>query len=192
MSLVASVNYVTRRIYLSADSVGVDLDTLDVYREVRALRRTTEAHRAYKPIIEAGGNIPKITGVSFTPAYARLLYGCRIIPYNASHAIRLVRDTFTDDGFAGRDCFDRTPLSPGVVVDIDVDIKEVEIRIVSTGGSSLTPTESAKLMGLPSASTVAATVLAEAASTPIHADTKKMNGATVLGTGVTGDKWRGE
>lgn len=155
MPIVASVDYVTRRIYLSADSVGTDLDTLDVYREVRALRRTNEAHRAYKPIIEAGGNLTKITGVSATPSYVRLLYGCRIVPYNVSHSLKLVRDTFTDDGFAGRDCFDRTPLSGSVAVDIDVDIPDVEVRIITTGGGVvLTPTESAKLMSLPTADTI--------------------------------------
>lgn len=137
MPLVASVDYAARRIYLSADSVGVDLDTLDVYREVRALRRTTEAHRKFRPMIEAGGNIQKIAGLTYTPAYARLLNGCRIVPFNVSHSIRLIRDTFSDDGVAGRDCFDRTPLSASVAVDIDVDIAEVEIRVVTVSGANV-------------------------------------------------------
>lgn len=137
MAVVASVDYVARRIYLDASTANSNLDTLDVYREVRALRKTTEAHRKFKPIIVAGGNIPKIPGVSYTPAYTQLLYGCRIVPYSgSSHKLRLVRDTFTDDGFAGRDCFDRTSLT--VEVDIDVDIAEVEIRQVVVGGSALT------------------------------------------------------
>lgn len=136
MSTVASVDYAAKRIYLGALTVNADLDTLQVYRDVRALRRTTEAHRAYKPIIEAGGNITKIVGVSSTPAYVRLLYGCRIVPYNVSQKIKLVRDTFTDDGLAGRDCFDRTPLSASVEVDIDVDFPEVEIKQVVVSGST--------------------------------------------------------
>ena len=158
MPVVASVDYATKRIYLSADTVDADLDTLDVYREVRALRRTTEAHRQYKPMVVAGGNIEKIAGLTYTPAYVQLLYGCRIVPYNTSHSIRLTRDTFTDDGEAGRDCFDRTPLSASVAVDIDVDVQEVEIRVVTTGGSALTAEENAKLMSLPNASTNAATL----------------------------------
>lgn len=148
MPLVASVNYATKRIYLSADTVGASIDTVDVYKEVRALRRTTEAHRAFKPIIIAGGNVEKIPGVSATPAYVQLLYGCRIIPYNTSHSLRLIRDTFTDDGFAGRDCFDRTPLSASVVVDIDVDIAEVEIRYISTGDAATIGVVQAALIGL--------------------------------------------
>jgi hypothetical protein len=153
MPIVASVNYATRRIFLSAESVGITLDTLDVYREVRALRRVTEAHRAYKPIIEAGGNLVKIPGVSATPAYARLLYGCRIVPYNVSHSLKLIRDTFTDDGYSGRDCFDRAPLSESVAVDIDVDIAEVEIRYLA-GGSVLLTDERAKLMSLPTSDSI--------------------------------------
>jgi len=158
MPVVASVDYAAKRIYLSADTVDANLDTLAVYREVRALRRTTEAHRQYKPMVVAGGNIPKITGLTYTPAYVQLLSGCRIVPFNTSHRIRLTRDTFTDDGEAGRDCFDRTSLSASVDVDIDVDVQEVEIRVVTTGGSALTAEENAKLMSLPNASTNASTL----------------------------------
>jgi hypothetical protein len=38
---------------------------------------------------------------------------------------------------------------------------------------------------------LAAAILAAAQVTPIHADVQKMNGATVYGTGVEADKWRG-
>lgn len=180
MTVVASVDYAARRIYLAAATVDANLDTLDVYREVRALRRTTEAHRKYKPMVEAGGNIVKITGTSYTPAYVRLLYGCRIVPYNVSHKIRLVRDTFTDDGLAGRDCFDRTPLSVSVDVDIDVDFPEIEIREVTVSGSTG-----------PTAADIATAVLAAANITPIASNVKKMNDATVIGDGTVGNLWRG-
>ncbi len=137
MPLVASVNYTTKRIYLSASTVNQTIDTLDVYKEIRALRVTTEAHRSFKPMIVAGGNVTKITGVSATPIFVQLLYGCRIVPYGTGdHSLKLIRDTFTDDGFAGRDIFDRSGLSNSV--DIDVDFPEVEIRYVYVGGSSLT------------------------------------------------------
>jgi hypothetical protein len=182
MPVVASVDYAAKRIYLSSETVNANLDTLDVYREVRALRRTTEAHRRYKPMIEAGGNIVKITGVSRTPAYVRLLYGCRIVPFNTSHQIRLVRDTFTDNfggsALAGRDCFDRGPLSVSTEVDIDVDFPEIEIREVTTSGSTG-----------PTAIEIAAAVLAAAQVTPIHADMKRLNSVAMEGTGVLGDEW---
>jgi hypothetical protein len=137
MPSVASVDYITKRIYLSVSTVNQAVDTLDIYKEIRALRVTTEAHRRFKPMIVAGGNVTKITGVSATPIFVQLLYGCRIVPYGTGdHSLRLIRDTFTDDGFAGRDVFDRSGLSNSV--DIDVDFPEVEIRYVYVGGSSLT------------------------------------------------------
>jgi hypothetical protein len=142
MAIVQSVDYVNKRIYLSASTMNVALDTLDVYREVRELRRITDSHQCYLPMVVAGGNLEKIPGVSYTPAYVQLLYGCRIIPYNSSHTLKLVRDTFTDDGVAGRDVFNRALLTPGVVVDIDVDVPELEIRQVNiSGGTSLTSEE---------------------------------------------------
>lgn len=180
MALVASVDYPNKRIYLSAATADADLDTLDVYREVRALRRTTEAHRRFRPIIEAGGNIEKITGVSRTPAYVRLLYGCRIVPFNGSHSLRLIRDTFTDDGYAGRDCFDRTPLSVSVEVNIDVDFPEIEIRMVATTGTSG-----------PTAESIAAAVVAALNATTIPVDAQKMNGADIIGDGSEANPWRG-
>lgn len=177
MPVVASVDYVAKRIYLSASTADANLDTLDVYREVRALRRTTAAHRNFKPMIAAGGNIPKIPGVSYTPAYVQLLHGCRIVPYNASHKLRLVRDTFTDDGLAGRDCFDRTPLSASVDVDIDVDFPEVEVRTVATSGNEYTLAE------------IAAAVLTAASAAPIAADIQKVRGQNLTGNGSEATPW---
>ena len=43
----------------------------------------------------------------------------------------------------------------------------------------------------PSAESIAAAVLAALNATTIPVDTKKMNGATVLGDGSPGNKWRG-
>jgi hypothetical protein len=140
MSTVDHVDYAANppRIYLDASTVGSNLDTIQVYRDVRALRRTTADHQKFKPIIVAGGNLEKIPGVAYTPRYVVLLDGCRLVPFNVSHSLKLIRDTFTDDGFAGRDCFDRTSLSASTAVNIDVDFPEIEIRQVVVGGSLLT------------------------------------------------------
>ncbi len=62
---------------------------------------------------------------------------------------------------------------------------------VETGVSGLTGSESAQLMALPSASTIASTVATQSQSTPFHADARKMNGATITGTGISSDLWRG-
>lgn len=156
MTVVASVDYPNKRVYLHADTVGVDLDTLDVYREVRTLRRVMESHRKYDFMIIAGGNLEKIAGATYTPSYVQLLHGCRLIPYDADQKLKVIRDTFTDDGFAGRDCFDRTGLVSQI--DIDIDFPEIETRVISTGGSALAPDERTKLMGLPEEDEIADTV----------------------------------
>ena len=98
--------------------------------------------------------------------------------FNVSHKVRLVRDTFTDDGLAGRDCFDRTPLPVSVDVDIDVDFPEVEIREVTTSGSTG-----------PTAIEIAAAVLAAAQVTPVYADVRSINATPLEGTGVAGSEW---
>lgn len=133
MSTVASVDYIAKRIYLSAETVGVPLDTLDVYRDVRELRRLTEAHRKFRPMIVGGGNIQK-TATSYTQPYAVLLYGCYIVPYNAAQSLVVIRDTFADDGRAGVACFDRSTVPSEV--DIDIQVAPVEVREVTTGGGS--------------------------------------------------------
>lgn len=181
MALVASVDYTAKRIYLSALTADSDLDTLDVYREVRALRRTVPAHRGFLPIIEAGGNIEKIPGVSYTPAYVRLLHGCRIVPFNGSHNLRLIRDTFTDDGLSGRDCFDRTPLSASVEVNIDVDFPEIEIRTIAVSGSTG-----------PTAAQIASAVLTamQTSSTPFPSNVTHFNGNPTQGSGAPADPVR--
>lgn len=134
MPLVATWDYPNRRIVLDASTMNTDLDTLDVYREERAARRDTESYRKYPTMTEGLGGFAKVVGVSQFPAAFRLRLGARLVPYNASHALRVIRDSFTDDGLVGRDCFDRTSLSVGVSVDIDIDFPEIEIRVVYSGG----------------------------------------------------------
>lgn len=45
---------------------------------------------------------------------------------------------------------------------------------------------------VPTSAQIVAAILAAAQATPIHADTKRMNGAQVFGTGQSGDAWRGQ
>jgi hypothetical protein len=64
-------------------------------------------------------------------------------------------------------------------------------------GSGLSTAEHDQLMALSTAnldapvSGVPAAVLAAATTTPIAANVKKMNSATVTGTGISTDLWRG-
>lgn len=55
------------------------------------------------------------------------------------------------------------------------------------GAATRTLTESLD----PTLAQIVAAILAAAQATPIHADTRRMNGAAVAGTGVAGDQWRG-
>lgn len=61
----------------------------------------------------------------------------------------------------------------------------------TTGTYAITGDISTVLAAIPSASTNAAAVLSAAASAPIAADVKKMNGYTVNGDGTAGNLWRG-
>lgn len=127
MPVIDSVDYVNKKVYLSVDTVGVSLDTLDVYREVRSLRVTTEEHRKYDFFMVAGGNIQKQVGV-FTQPYVQILFGWEIIPYDQAQTLTLVRDTFSDDGRAGAQCFNTSGFSS--VVNIVESIDKVEVREV--------------------------------------------------------------
>lgn len=145
MSTVQSVDYVSRRVYLSLDTVGVPLDLLDVYRDVRALRTTNADHRKFKPMMVAGGNVRK-TATTFTQPYVQLLNGCHIVPYPADQRLLVVREVFSDDGRYGVECFDRSGVSATVDIDIDMQINPVEVRLVNiSGGSGLTPTQANQL-----------------------------------------------
>jgi len=62
-----------------------------------------------------------------------------------------------------------------------------KVYVVSTGGSALTPSESAKLMGLPDSAANATAVLTAAQAAPIHADIRKVNAVTVDGAGTEAD-----
>lgn len=130
--LVASVDYPSQRIYLGIGSANTRLDTLDVFREVRTLRATTEDHRRFPPIIFSGGNLQK-TADTATAKFVKLTSGAMIVPYDGDHTITLIRDTFTEDNISGTDIFDLTLLSPSTSVQIKEDIPQVEVITVSTG-----------------------------------------------------------
>jgi hypothetical protein len=118
--------------------MGEDLYPMDIYTEMRALRRTNEDLRKYDVFLSAFGNVPK-TATKNTERYVRENAGTRIVPYNASHNLRVVGTIITDDSQEGIDCFDRSSLDPGVEVDIDYQPPQVEIITVNiSGGSGIT------------------------------------------------------
>lgn len=134
MPTVRLVDYEAKRIYLHVDTLGVPLDLLDVYRDVRALRAATPTHRQFRPLIEAGGNVRK-TATTFTQPYVRLLNGAAIVPFPAAQQLRVIREVFSDDDRYGVDCFDRSTVSGLVDIDIDMQINPVEVREINVGGA---------------------------------------------------------
>ena len=194
MALVASVDYPSKRIYLSASSINSDLDTMEVYREVRAFRVSTAEHQKFKPIIEAGGNLEKLPG-KYTPAYVILAPGCYIVPYDATQRLKVIRDTFATDGRAGRDCFDRDSIIHNV--DIDVDFPEIEIREVTVGGSTITPQQVANAvrseLSLELSRMDVAVSSRSASGALVQANVKQINDVNIIGSGLDGvDEWRRE
>ena len=157
MPFVAHIDPANRDIYLSVDTVGASIHPIDIYKEVRTLRRVTEALRQYMPFLAAKGNDPKGGGKA-TERYVILLNGARIIPYDVSHTLTVVGIIITDDGQEGIACFDRTPLSGTTRVDINYTPPQVEVITVS-GGSGLSNDERVKLMSIPTAAANAAAVM---------------------------------
>jgi hypothetical protein len=113
-------------------------------------------------------------GGLFIPPYFFLLNGWRVRPMNTDHNLTITGNLFVEGG--------------GVPVVATASVHQVNVNYtvpvqaqgISTSGSTG-----------PTASEIAAAILAAAQITPIHADTKKMNGATIAGTGIESDQWRG-
>ncbi len=126
MALIDHIDPVGRKIYLSVETMNTAWHPVDLYREVRALRRTDETLRAYDNFIKGDGNIDKGGGKA-TERYFTLLGGTRIYPWNDTHIIDVTGTLITDDGFEGAFCFVKTELSAGVSVDIQYAPKQVEV-----------------------------------------------------------------
>lgn len=146
MALVATIDGPNRDIYLSSNTVGVDIIPMNIYKEVRTLRRLNEDLRKYGMFISAFGNVDKGGGKA-TERYIQLNSGTRIIPYDVSHVLTITGIMITDDGQEGIACFDRTPLSGSTNVDINYIPPQVEI-ITVIGGSGLSVAQSETLTEL--------------------------------------------
>lgn len=143
MPLIDYIDGANRNIHLHLDSVGVDVEPMEIYKEMRTLRRVNENLRKFDLFLSSHGKDPKGAG-KFTERYVKELQGTRIIPYDGSHTLNVTGVIITDDGQEGIACFDKTLLSPTTLVDIDYQPKQVEVIEVATG-SALTPEESAML-----------------------------------------------
>ena len=149
MALIASENYALKRIYLSVDSVGVEVQPIDIYREHRHRRRlNANGERKFRIMITAFGNA-QIGPNKYTPRFTNLAAGVRIVPYDTSHSL-LIKGALISisDSLEGRDLFDRSTVLSNV--DIDYQPPQVEIITVATGGggSTLTAAQIRAALGL--------------------------------------------
>jgi len=112
-------------------------------------------------------------GLSIPPYYF-LLNGWRVRPMESAHNLTITGNLFVDGG--------------GVPVVSTLGTYQVNVNytvpvqaqgISTTGGSGATPSE------------IADEIMARLGATFIPVDAKKMNGATIAGTGQPGDLWRG-
>jgi len=134
MTVIASIDGPNRDIYLHADTVGASVHPIDIYREMRTLRRLTESLRNYDVFLSAKGNDAK-GGGKFTERYVICNLGTRIIPFDTSHELTITGTIITDDSQEGISCFDRVPLTPTTIVDINYVPPQVEVVTIDTGGN---------------------------------------------------------
>lgn len=114
-------------------------------------------------------------GGLFIPPYFFLLNGWRVRPMEASHNLTITGNLFVDGGGV-------PVVSTLGTYQVNVNYTvPVQAQGIATSGSSG-----------PTAAEIAAAILAAAQVTPIHADARKMNGATIAGDGTDGNLWRGQ
>lgn len=159
-------NGVTKRITLSSGTVVLDLIDLHSRWKEWLLLGNAGYEQAFRAV---GGDIPAI------PLYLFILNGWRIIPQSADHTLTVSNGVFEVEG--GGDPF----VDPVGSYKIRINREAPGIAIGYSSSGSTGPT----------AESIAAAVLAALNATTIPVDTRKMNGAAVIGTGLIGDDWRG-
>lgn len=132
MTIIASIDGATRRVFLHADTVGSVIHPIDMYKEMRVLRRTTEALRNFDLFMKASGNDVK-GGGKFTERFVTLLLGTRIVPFDTSQELTIIGTVITDDGLEGVSAFDRSSLSATSNVHINYVPPQVEVIQIDSG-----------------------------------------------------------
>ena len=132
---VSHVDYQTRRIFLHVDTVTEGFDSIEAYREIRALRQINAfGERNFLPLISAQGNEPTGPNTA-TPRRAVLAEGARYVPYDTDHTLRLLTETvIPSEGLSQQGAFERVDIDASV--DIDNQAPEVEIRIIRLDGGT--------------------------------------------------------
>jgi hypothetical protein len=128
----------------------------------------------YPPAFGSAGGDDLGSGLSIPPYYF-LENDWRVRPLEGNQNLTITGNLFVRGGGV-------PVVSTLGVFQVNVNYTvPVQAQGISTSGSTG-----------PSAAEIAAAILAAAVITPIHADTRRMNGASVLGNGTSADLWRGE
>lgn len=132
MTIIASIDGLTRRIFLHADTIGASVHPIDIYKEMRILRKNNESLRFFDLFMRASGNSPK-GGGKFTERFVTLLLGTRIVPFDISQELTITGTIITDIGTEGVAAFDRSSLTPTSNVHINYIPPQVEVIQITTG-----------------------------------------------------------
>lgn len=180
MALIASINGLTRRVYLdAAAAVGGVLTfhpTDDLYFAYRAYRAANEASRPFDAFMEAATLVDKGSGKT-TPKFVKLLLGTKVVIPDGIDEVNVIGELLTDDGSRPFD----TSLVTGPCI-INYQPAEAEVIKVTASGNEYSLAEIA--------AAVVPALLAAAQITPIHSDVRKTNGTGIVGDGTSGDKFR--
>lgn len=127
----------------------------------------------YLPAFSSAGGDDLGSGL-FIPAYYFLENGWKVRPMESNHNLTITGNLFVRGGGV-------PVVSTLGTFQVNVNYTvPVQAQAVSTSGGSG-----------PTAAEIAAAILAAAQITPIYADTRRMNGSTVLGDGTESNLWRG-
>lgn len=127
----------------------------------------------YLPAFSATGG-DDLGGGLLIPPYYFLENGWRVRPMESNHNLTITGNLFVQGGGV-------PVVSTLGTFQVNVNYTvPVQAQGISTSGSTG-----------PTAAEIATAILAAAQITPIYSDSRRMNGADVIGTGATNDPWRG-
>ena len=133
MSLkIDSIELSEKRIYLAA-GVREYHPVDDIYKEVRALRRTDESLRSFDMPLVASGNVSK-GGGKFTPRLVTFRFGWKIVPEDVSHTLTITGEQITEDGQSGAAVIDFGPISSTSKIVVNYEPPSAEIIVIKELG----------------------------------------------------------
>lgn len=149
MRLITNIDGTTspRRINLDVSTINTSFNPIELYKEMRALRRLNIPLRSFDVFMAAFGNVPK-GGGKFTERYVRLK-DCVIVPFDTDHTLTITGTVISDTGVEGVLVFDTSTLTAGTAVNINYVPPQAEVIQISSG-SGLSPAQDAKLNSIPS------------------------------------------